>query len=183
MDDYMREMGDLKTLVTKTLEKKGVLARIRAELRANVFQAIEEQDREAENNGASSFALLGKCSERAKQLHASHAGKLLMALVCEYFEWCELEHTLKVFLPELNQPRSYMRSELEELLGLKDKTKLGDAEPQPLLLSVVESYLKAEVSMQCMAGCAAAVVGQAEFLGQTLCNNHHRPTTTTAAGG
>jgi hypothetical protein len=29
MDDYMREMGDLKTLVTKTLEKKGVLARIR----------------------------------------------------------------------------------------------------------------------------------------------------------
>jgi len=42
-----------------------------------------------------------------------------------------------------------MRSELEELLGLKDKTKLGDAESQPLLLSVVESYLKAEVSMQC----------------------------------
>ncbi|CAM6029661.1 unnamed protein product [Sphagnum balticum] len=33
-----------------------------------------------------------------------------------------------------------------------------------------------------MAGCAA-VVGQAEFLGQTLCNSHHRPTTTTAAGG
>jgi hypothetical protein len=42
-----------------------------------------------------------------------------------------------------------MRSELEELLGLKDKTKLGDGESQPLLLSVVESYLKAEVSMQC----------------------------------
>jgi len=34
-----------------------------------------------------------------------------------------------------------------------------------------------------MAGCAAAVVGQAEFLGQTLCNNHHRPTTTTTAAG
>ncbi|CAM6030695.1 unnamed protein product [Sphagnum balticum] len=149
MDDYMREMGELKTLVTKTLEKKGVLARIRAELRANVFQAIEEQDREAENNGASSFALLGKCSERAKQLHASHAGKLLMSLVCEYFEWCELEHTLKVFLPELNQPRTYMRSDLEELLGLKDEAKLGDAESRPLLLSVVESYLKAEVSRQC----------------------------------
>jgi hypothetical protein len=49
----------------------------------------------------------------------------------------------------VGQPRSYMRSELEELLGLKDKTKLGDAESQPLLLSVVESYLKAEVSMQC----------------------------------
>lgn len=29
MDDYTREMMDLKTLVTRTLEKKGVLARIR----------------------------------------------------------------------------------------------------------------------------------------------------------
>ncbi len=36
-------------------------------------------------------------------LEADFAGKLLMSLVCEYFEWCELEHTLKVFLPELNQ--------------------------------------------------------------------------------
>ncbi|CAI8587930.1 unnamed protein product [Vicia faba] len=37
MDDYTREMMDLKTLVTRTLEKKGVLARIRAELRASVI--------------------------------------------------------------------------------------------------------------------------------------------------
>lgn len=29
MDDYAREMMDLKTLVTRTLEKKGVLAKIR----------------------------------------------------------------------------------------------------------------------------------------------------------
>ncbi|MQL80580.1 hypothetical protein Taro_013030 [Colocasia esculenta] len=31
MDDYTREMMDLKTLVTRTLEKKGVLAKIRSE--------------------------------------------------------------------------------------------------------------------------------------------------------
>lgn len=29
MDDYAREMMELKTLVTRTLEKKGVLAKIR----------------------------------------------------------------------------------------------------------------------------------------------------------
>lgn len=29
MDDYTREMMDLKTLVTRSLEKKGVLAKIR----------------------------------------------------------------------------------------------------------------------------------------------------------
>jgi hypothetical protein len=59
---------------TLCLRVSDIFAKAQAELRANVFQAIEEQDREAENNGASSFALLGKCSERAKQLHASHAG-------------------------------------------------------------------------------------------------------------
>lgn len=37
MDDYMREMVDLKTLVTKTLEKKGVLARIRVSLSLSFY--------------------------------------------------------------------------------------------------------------------------------------------------
>lgn len=32
MDDYTREMMDLKTLVTRTLEKKGVLAKIRVKI-------------------------------------------------------------------------------------------------------------------------------------------------------
>jgi hypothetical protein len=38
MDDYTREMMDLKTLVTRTLEKKGVLARIRVRLFYFIFQ-------------------------------------------------------------------------------------------------------------------------------------------------
>lgn len=43
MDDYTREMMDLKTLVTRTLEKKGVLAKIRVtiemiDLKVSTFQ-------------------------------------------------------------------------------------------------------------------------------------------------
>lgn len=30
------------------------------------------------------------------------AGRLLTALVCEYLEWAQLDHTLKVYLPECN---------------------------------------------------------------------------------
>ncbi|KAG0588177.1 hypothetical protein KC19_2G222300 [Ceratodon purpureus] len=141
MDDYMREMVDLKTLVTKTLEKKGVLARIRAELRANVFQAMEEQDHEAESNGSTTFSILGTCNERAKKLHTSPSGKLLMALVCEYMEWCELDHTLKVYMPELNQPRAYNRAELVDILGLGGEAKAESQDSGPLLLSMVESFL------------------------------------------
>ncbi|BBN07059.1 FGFR1 oncogene partner [Marchantia polymorpha subsp. ruderalis] len=149
MDDYMKEMMDLKTLVTKSLEKKGVLARIRAELRANVFQAIEEQDHATEAEGGDSFALLGGCSERAKQLHSTPAGKLLTGLICEYLEWCELERTLRVYSPELNQPRPYSRAELEELLEIKsDKNVSGiSSETRPLLLEVLEGYLKSETTL------------------------------------
>ncbi|RWV93150.1 hypothetical protein GW17_00044416 [Ensete ventricosum] len=128
MDDYAREMMDLKTLVTRTLEKKGVLAKIRvkslphlslphpfpaimihpldgrglalvvlpsssgceklwlpicigslgsrdvAELRASVFEAIEEEDRVLENDDNVPPALLGSCNDRAKQLHTSPSG-------------------------------------------------------------------------------------------------------------
>ena len=35
--------GDLSTIVTAALEARGVLGKIRAELRANVFSAIHEQ--------------------------------------------------------------------------------------------------------------------------------------------
>lgn len=150
MDDYTKEMMELKTLVTKTLEKKGVMARIRAELRANVFQAIEEQDRVSEFEGGESFTLLGQCSARAKRLHATHAGKLLTGLLCEYLEWCELDRTLHVYLPEVNQPKPYSRSELEELLEIKnDKNPSGASlEARPLLLEVLEGYLKFEVRIQ-----------------------------------
>ncbi|KAL2629647.1 hypothetical protein R1flu_014333 [Riccia fluitans] len=146
MDDYMKEMMDLKTLVTKSLEKKGVLARIRAELRANVFQAIEEQDHATEAEGGDQFALLGACSERAKQLHATPAGKLLTGLICEYLEWCELERTLRVYSPELNMPRPYSRVELEELLEIKSDSSnaSGPSDTRPLLMEVLEGYLKSE---------------------------------------
>lgn len=139
-----------------------------------------------------------------------------MALVCEYMEWCELEHTMKVYMPELNQvmsiwhaglvlqilllnsgmplmqkliifcwpvvllghsvrhnydpvihftaecifgyhmtslivsllnvqPRAYNRAELEDILGLDGESKRENPDSRPLLLTLVESFLKDEV--------------------------------------
>ncbi|RWR95529.1 protein TONNEAU 1a-like protein isoform X1 [Cinnamomum micranthum f. kanehirae] len=109
MDEYTREMMELKTLVTRTLEKKGVLAKIRAELRASVFEAIEEEDQAIENEDGVPPALLGSCNDRAKQLHASPSGRLLTALICEYLDWAQLGHTMKVYLPECNLNLSQAR--------------------------------------------------------------------------
>jgi hypothetical protein len=44
MDDYAREMMELKTLVTRTLEKKGVLAKIRVSLSPSHFSSFPGPD-------------------------------------------------------------------------------------------------------------------------------------------
>ncbi|CAI0411609.1 unnamed protein product [Linum tenue] len=151
MDDYTREMMDLKTLVTRTLEKKGVLAKIRAELRASVFEAIEEEDRVVENEEGLPPALLGSCNDRAKQLHASPSGRLLTALMCEYLDWAQLNHTLKVYLPECNLQKDSWKAELKEFSSNNgyDLNRNGDS--GPLLLDVLEGFLKYE------AGCIIVI--------------------------
>lgn len=46
---------------------------LKAELRASVFEAIEEEDRAVEEEGLPP-ALLGSCNDRAKKLHSSPSG-------------------------------------------------------------------------------------------------------------
>ncbi|KAF5177320.1 Tonneau 1a [Thalictrum thalictroides] len=144
MDDYTREMMDLKTLVTRTLEKKGVLAKIRAELRASVFEAIEEEDRSIENEDSMPLALLGSCNDRAKQLHASPSGRLLTALVCEYLDWAQLSHTLKVYQPECNLQKDSWKAELKDFSSKNGYDLSRNGESGPLLLDVLEGFLKFE---------------------------------------
>ncbi|CAN4106947.1 unnamed protein product [Withania somnifera] len=144
MDDYTREMMDLKTLVTRTLEKKGVLAKIRAELRASVFEAIEDEDRVIEKDEGLAPALVGSCNDQAKQLHNSASGRLLTALICEYLDWAQLNHTFKVYLPECNLPKDSWKSVLKEFSSKNgyDLNRNGDS--APLLLDVLEGFLKYE---------------------------------------
>ncbi|AEE79326.1 tonneau 1b (TON1b) [Arabidopsis thaliana] len=152
MDDYTREMMDLKTLVTRTLEKKGVLAKIRAELRASVFEAIEEEDRVIENNEGLPPALLGSCNDRARQLHASPSGRLLSALICEYLDWAQLNHTLKVYQPECNSAKDSWKSEIRDF-SINNGYELNrNEDSRPLLLDVLEGFLKFENMTQVMGG-------------------------------
>ncbi|KAL2227800.1 UNVERIFIED_CONTAM: Protein TONNEAU 1a [Sesamum indicum] len=175
MDDYTREMMDLKTLVTRTLEKKGVLAKIRAELRASVFEAIEEEDRVVEKEEGLPPALLGSCNDRAKQLHNSPSGRLLTALICEYLDWAQLNHTLKVYLPECNLPKDSWKSELKEFSSKNgyDLNRNGDS--GPLLLDVLEGYLKGSNRRLTTA--------DAESLPNLEARNMRRPSSSSVAGG
>ncbi|KAG0465123.1 hypothetical protein HPP92_019287 [Vanilla planifolia] len=164
MDDYAREMMDLKTLVTRTLEKKGVLAKIRAELRASIFEAIEEEDRVIENEDSGlPPALLGSCNDRAKQLHTSPSGRLLTALVCEYLEWAQLGHTLKVYLPECNLEKDFWKAELREFTSKNDYDMHRNSENKPMLLDILEGFFEIRESV---ANKAWKKIG---FIGDGLC--------------
>ncbi|KAI3852079.1 hypothetical protein MKW98_020078 [Papaver atlanticum] len=175
MDDYTREMMDLKTLVTRTLEKKGVLAKIRAELRASVFEAIEEEDRVIENEDAVPPALLGSCNDRAKQLHASHSGRILTALVCEYLDWAQLNHTLKVYQPECNMQKDSWKAELREFSSTNDYDLNRNGDNCPLLLNVLEGFLKYENLTQKSNGRSESVSNSEK--------NTRRPSSSSVAGG
>ncbi|XP_043697582.1 protein TONNEAU 1a-like isoform X1 [Telopea speciosissima] len=183
MDDYTREMMDLKTLVTRTLEKKGVLAKIRAELRASVFEAIEEEDRVVENDDGVPPALLGSCNDPAKQLHASPSGRLLTALICEYLDWAQLDHTLKVYLPECNLQKDFWKAELKDFSSRNGYDLNRNAESGPLLLNVLEGYLKYENLSQARA--TGRRLGGPET--ESICNpesrNARRASTSAVAGG
>ncbi|XVF75472.1 hypothetical protein PTKIN_Ptkin13bG0190800 [Pterospermum kingtungense] len=181
MDDYTREMMDLKTLVTRTLEKKGVLAKIRAELRASVFEAIEEEDQVVEKEEGLPPALLGSCNDRAKQLHASPSGRLLTALICEYLDWAQLNHTLKVYLPECNLQKDSWKAELKDFGGKNgyDLNRNGDS--GPLLLDVLEGFLKFENLSQARG--SGRRPQEIESSSSSESRNTRRPSSSSVAGG
>ncbi|VAI16350.1 unnamed protein product [Triticum turgidum subsp. durum] len=205
MDDYAREMMELKTLVTRTLEKKGVLAKIRAELRASVFEAIEEEDRVIEENeDGGNPALLGSCNDRAKQLHASpsvsityafnveglqysakcfFASRLLTALIGEYLEWAQLSHTMKVYLPECNLPKDFWKNELKDFSNKNGAEGSRSAESGPMLLDVLEGYLKYEnLSQTRMAG-RRMINSEPEPTLNTEHRNMRRPPSSSSIAG
>ncbi|PKA63294.1 Protein TONNEAU 1b [Apostasia shenzhenica] len=189
MDDYAREMMDLKTLVTRTLEKKGVLAKIRAELRASVFEAIEEEDRVIQNEESGlPPALLGSCNDRAKQLHASPTGRLLTALVSEYLDWAQLGHTLKVYLPECNLEKDFWKAELREFSSKNGYEMCRNSENRPILLDVLEGFLKSEQPQHLVQTRGGRKIGisDADSTLNTETRNTRRPSSSSSssiAGG
>eukprot|EP01083_Nonionella_stella_P070787 189586_1 len=81
-------MEELKNAVAATLEKKGILSKMRAQLRKEVFEVIDESEENTDQNHI---------------LHAitrSTTECMLADLVREYLDFYELDHTLTVFQAE-----------------------------------------------------------------------------------
>eukprot|EP00741_Cyanophora_paradoxa_P023780 tig00021621_g22969.t1 len=125
----MASVDEIKEIVTRTLETKGVLGKIRAELRASVFTAIDEQEKES-----------GIYLENAaiQKLQSTPEGRLAAELVREFLEFYELDYTLSVLLPEANLPEQYQgRDDLSREMELRP-----EGTKRPLLVELIDRYRK-----------------------------------------
>ncbi|XP_059128848.1 centrosomal protein 43 isoform X4 [Peromyscus eremicus] len=86
------EDTELRDLLVQTLENSGVLNRIKAELRAAVFLALEEQEK-VENKTP-------LVNESLKKFLNTKDGRLVASLVAEFLQFFNLDFTLAVFHPE-----------------------------------------------------------------------------------
>ncbi|XP_030064955.1 centrosomal protein 43 isoform X2 [Microcaecilia unicolor] len=124
----MEEDTELRDLLVQTLENSGVLNKIKAELRAAVFLALEEQEK-IENKTP-------LVNESLKKFLNTKDGRLVSSLIMEFLQFFNLDFTLAVFQPETstsNRPED--RENLANDLGIveTENTKTG-----PLLLEVIK---------------------------------------------
>mmetsp|Transcript_6454 Transcript_6454/g.10027 ORF Transcript_6454/g.10027 Transcript_6454/m.10027 type:complete len:440 (-) Transcript_6454:797-2116(-) len=126
----MTSIDDIKEIVTRTLEAKGVLGKIKAELRASVFTAIDEQEK-----------VSGVYLENplVQKLLSSHEGRVAVDLIREFLEFYELDYTLSVLVPEANLPEHYAgREAILKEIRLRPDPKQN----RPLLVEVFDAFLK-----------------------------------------
>ncbi|XP_075858914.1 centrosomal protein 43 isoform X1 [Microcebus murinus] len=121
------EDTELRDLLVHTLENSGVLNRIKAELRAAVFLALEEQEK-VENKTP-------LVNESLKKFLNTKDGRLVASLVAEFLQFFNLDFTLAVFHPETSTSQGLEgRENLARDLGIIEAEGTVGG---PLLLEVI----------------------------------------------
>ncbi|PFX16820.1 FGFR1 oncogene partner-like isoform X2 [Stylophora pistillata] len=122
------EDTELRDMVAQTLESKGVLGKIRAQLRASVFLALEEQD--------GSEGKIQLVNPELKKFLNTSEGRLVTGLVREFLEYFDLDFSIAVFDPETNFSDKYPgRNNLARELKLND---VDNTSGSPLLAEVLK---------------------------------------------
>ncbi|XP_046849689.1 centrosomal protein 43-like [Xenia sp. Carnegie-2017] len=135
MNGSFEEDADLRDLVAHALESKGILGKIKAELRANVFMVLDELDKN-DMNRPQYF------NEKLKNFMTTKEGKLITGLVREFLEFFNLDYTLAVFDPESNFGNQYKgRDSLVEELDFQETVN----ESKPIISFLLED--RANVAM------------------------------------
>lgn len=120
------EDTELRDLIIQTLENNGVIGKIKAELRASVFLALEE-----EGSFRDKIPLV---NTRLMQFMSKPDGVLVVSLIREFLQFFNLNFTLAVFEPEITASYDFLSKE-----EIRRKLKLvGTDLDSPVLSDLVK---------------------------------------------
>ncbi|XP_045577002.1 centrosomal protein 43-like isoform X6 [Salmo salar] len=120
--------SELRGLLIQTLENNGVLNKLKAEMRAAVFLAMDEQAR-VENKTPLVNENLKKCLN-------TQDGCLVASLIIDFLQVFHIDFTLAVFQPEINSLNGLgSREQVSRDLGI---TETDMNRTTPLLLELVK---------------------------------------------
>ena len=133
------EETELRDIVTATLQTSGVLGKIKAQLRSNVYLAIE---------GDSELKQKSKhVNTKLDSFVATSEGRLALQIVREFLEFFGLDYSLMVFEPEALDGRNVEARSREKLVQTLGFAETLNSEA-PLLSEVLRlskvSVLKSE---------------------------------------
>ncbi|GLC36218.1 hypothetical protein PLESTB_001367500 [Pleodorina starrii] len=125
-------MDAIKQAVVQTLEKQGIIAQLKAQLRAQVFLAVEEYD-----STSSASGLASKTVVPARNSLLSEAdGQLAVQLVLDLLDTCNFAFTKRVFQPELgSKAPDGGRQTIAQTLGLQPASH-----EEPLLVTLIKAF-------------------------------------------
>ena len=114
----MATIDDMKSVLKETLEERGILSELRAKLRAEIFNSLND-----------------KPVERPK---LSNENLIINELIREYLIFNNYTHALSVFLPESGQPEraAFDRGYITKRLGIQEDNRSKEL---PLLYGIVLS--------------------------------------------
>ncbi|CAK8671612.1 unnamed protein product [Clavelina lepadiformis] len=129
------EDTELRDLLVQTLDKNGVLGKIKAELRASIFLALEAQD-QLQNPAPLANKKLQNCLSEVE-------GQTCIDLIHDFLNFFNLDYTREVFVPESSTNNFKSRAQLCHQLSIKET---GDVQTAPALVSLVKERTKDTLS-------------------------------------
>ncbi|GMF33837.1 unnamed protein product [Phytophthora fragariaefolia] len=143
----------LKEQITQALTSQGVLARLKAELRAAVFEVMHEREGFAKTTDS----ITPKLSDFPFEIRTT-----ALALIAECLHFFQWEHALRVLLAEADaEDEQHDSAQLAKKLGLASNHSSGD---KPTLFQLIEySLLGDEKSVRSVKPVAAIKHNQFAF--------------------